>query len=185
MFARSSLVFFFRLFGNNIVDQKPFERDIRLEIWWTSRQVYSAVLDRRVWPTVEPQIEKEPCRYPGPGCGTTLQLFTLARFLEGAWEFAQLVYMLIWRGLMTGFLGKYCGRCRRNMEWGGHFLGPLNLCMPKARAVSQTHSGGGWPLPGLHLVTKPTTLTTPDGLLARTFCPPAWEVITLHTSRWR
>ena len=55
-------------------------------------KVYSKVLERRVRPIVEPQIEEEQCGFR-PGRGTTDQLFTLSRILEGAWEFAQPVYM--------------------------------------------------------------------------------------------
>ncbi len=39
---------------------------------------------------VEPQIKSEQCRFY-LSCGTTNQLFTLARILEGASEFAQQV----------------------------------------------------------------------------------------------
>ncbi|KAK5901379.1 hypothetical protein CgunFtcFv8_026257 [Champsocephalus gunnari] len=46
-------------------------------------KVYSKVLDR---------IEEEQCGFR-PGRGTTDQLFTLARILEGAWEYAYPVYM--------------------------------------------------------------------------------------------
>ena len=55
-------------------------------------KVYSKVLERRVRPIVEPQVEEEQCGFR-PGRGTTDQLFTLARILEGAWEYAQPVYM--------------------------------------------------------------------------------------------
>uniref|UniRef100_A0A8C5CRJ5 Reverse transcriptase domain-containing protein n=1 Tax=Gadus morhua TaxID=8049 RepID=A0A8C5CRJ5_GADMO len=55
-------------------------------------KVYSKVLERRVRPIVEPQIEEEQCGFR-PGRGTTDQLFTLARILEGAWEYAHPVYM--------------------------------------------------------------------------------------------
>ena len=55
-------------------------------------KVYSKVLERRVRPIVEPQIEEEQCRFL-PGRGTTDQLFTLAKILEGAWEYAYPVYM--------------------------------------------------------------------------------------------
>ena len=48
-------------------------------------KVYSKVLERRVRPIVEPQIEQEQCGIC-PGRVTTDQLFTLARILEGAWE---------------------------------------------------------------------------------------------------
>lgn len=43
-------------------------------------------------PIAEPQIEVEQCGFC-PGHGTTDQLFTLARILEGAWEYAHPVYM--------------------------------------------------------------------------------------------
>ncbi|KAK5865690.1 hypothetical protein PBY51_019939 [Eleginops maclovinus] len=55
-------------------------------------KLYSKVLERRVRPIVEPQIEEEQCGFR-PGLGTTDQLSTLARMLEGAWEYAHLVYM--------------------------------------------------------------------------------------------
>ncbi len=46
---------------------------------------YSKVLERRVWPVVEPCIKEEQCRYCS-GRRTTDQLFTLARMLEEAWN---------------------------------------------------------------------------------------------------
>ncbi len=55
-------------------------------------KVYSNVLERRVRPLVEPRTEKEQCGFC-PSCGTTDQLFTLTRILEGVWEFVQPVYM--------------------------------------------------------------------------------------------
>ena len=55
-------------------------------------KVYSKVLEWRVRPIVEPQIEEEQCGFR-PGRGTTDQLFTLARILEGTWEYAHPVYM--------------------------------------------------------------------------------------------
>ncbi len=55
-------------------------------------KVYARVLERRVWPIVEPQIQEEQCGFR-PGHGTVDQLFTLTRVLEGAWELAQPVYM--------------------------------------------------------------------------------------------
>ena len=54
-------------------------------------KVYSKVLERRVRPIVKPQIEMEQCGFR-PGRGRTDQLFTLARILEGAWEYAYPVY---------------------------------------------------------------------------------------------
>ena len=50
-------------------------------------KVYARVLEKRVRSIVEPQIEEEQCGFR-PGRGTVDQLFTLARVLEGAWEFA-------------------------------------------------------------------------------------------------
>lgn len=55
-------------------------------------KVFSKVLERRVWLIVKPQIEEERCGFC-PGCGTTEQLFSLARILEGAWEYAHPVHM--------------------------------------------------------------------------------------------
>ena len=55
-------------------------------------KVYAKVLERRVRPIVEPQIQEEQCGFR-PGRGTTDQLFTLAGILEKAWEYAYPVYM--------------------------------------------------------------------------------------------
>ncbi|KAK3510916.1 hypothetical protein QTP70_025542 [Hemibagrus guttatus] len=55
-------------------------------------KVYSRVLERRVRPLVEPQIQEEQCGFR-PSCGTLDQLYTLHRVLEGSWEFAQPVHM--------------------------------------------------------------------------------------------
>uniref|UniRef100_A0A669C209 Reverse transcriptase domain-containing protein n=1 Tax=Oreochromis niloticus TaxID=8128 RepID=A0A669C209_ORENI len=55
-------------------------------------KVYARVLERRVRPLVEPRIQEEQCGFR-PGRGTLDQLFILSRILEGAWEFAQPVYM--------------------------------------------------------------------------------------------
>ena len=55
-------------------------------------KVYAKVLERRVRPIVEPQIQEEQCGFR-PGRGTTDQIFTLAGILEKAWEFAYPVYM--------------------------------------------------------------------------------------------
>uniref|UniRef100_A0A8C6MJS2 Reverse transcriptase domain-containing protein n=1 Tax=Nothobranchius furzeri TaxID=105023 RepID=A0A8C6MJS2_NOTFU len=55
-------------------------------------KVYSGVLERRVRRIVEPQIQEEQCGFC-PGRGTLDQLYTLRGILEGAWEFAQPVYM--------------------------------------------------------------------------------------------
>uniref|UniRef100_A0AAR2LJT3 Reverse transcriptase domain-containing protein n=1 Tax=Pygocentrus nattereri TaxID=42514 RepID=A0AAR2LJT3_PYGNA len=55
-------------------------------------KVYAKVLERRLRPIVEPQIEEEQCGFR-PGRGTMDQLFTLSQIVEGAWEFANPVYM--------------------------------------------------------------------------------------------
>uniref|UniRef100_A0A3B4FLA9 Reverse transcriptase domain-containing protein n=1 Tax=Pundamilia nyererei TaxID=303518 RepID=A0A3B4FLA9_9CICH len=55
-------------------------------------KVYARVLERRVRPLVKPRIQEEQCGFR-PGRGTLDQLFILSRILEGAWEFAQPVYM--------------------------------------------------------------------------------------------
>jgi len=46
------------------------------------RKVYSKVLEWRLRPIVEPQLQEEQCRFR-PGCGTMDQLFTLAGLLGG------------------------------------------------------------------------------------------------------
>ena len=56
------------------------------------RKVYSKVLERRVWLIVKPRNEEEQCGFRS-GRGKTDQIFTLARILEGAWEYAHPVYM--------------------------------------------------------------------------------------------
>ena len=63
-------------------------------------KVYSKVLERRVRPIVR------------PGRGTTDQLFTLARILEGAWEYAYPVYMCFVD------LEKAYERVSREILWG-------------------------------------------------------------------
>ncbi|KAK3520789.1 hypothetical protein QTP70_032366 [Hemibagrus guttatus] len=55
-------------------------------------KVYSRVLERRVRPLVEPQIQEEQCGFR-PSRGTLDQLYTLHRVLKGSWEFAQPVHM--------------------------------------------------------------------------------------------
>ncbi|KAK3540202.1 hypothetical protein QTP70_028393 [Hemibagrus guttatus] len=55
-------------------------------------KVYSRVLERRVRPLVEPQIQEEQCGFR-PSRGRLDQLYTLHRVLEGLWEFAQPVHM--------------------------------------------------------------------------------------------
>uniref|UniRef100_A0AAQ4R3P6 Reverse transcriptase domain-containing protein n=1 Tax=Gasterosteus aculeatus aculeatus TaxID=481459 RepID=A0AAQ4R3P6_GASAC len=55
-------------------------------------KVFSKVLERRIRPIVKPRIEEEQCGFR-PGRGTTDQLFTLSRIIEGAWEYAHPVYI--------------------------------------------------------------------------------------------
>ncbi|GAA6085164.1 receptor-type tyrosine-protein phosphatase F-like, partial [Tachysurus ichikawai] len=55
-------------------------------------KVYARVLERRIRPIVEPRIQEEQCGFR-PGRGTLDHLYTLARLLEGSWEFAQPVHM--------------------------------------------------------------------------------------------
>ncbi|KAL3986594.1 KRAB domain-containing zinc finger protein [Sarotherodon galilaeus] len=55
-------------------------------------KVYARLLERRVHPLVESQIQEEQCGFR-PGRGTLDQLFIFSRILEGTWEFVQPVYM--------------------------------------------------------------------------------------------
>ena len=55
-------------------------------------KVYAKVLERRVRPIVEPQIQEEQCGFR-PGRGTTDQIYNLTGILEKAWEYAYPVYM--------------------------------------------------------------------------------------------
>ncbi|KAF7643867.1 hypothetical protein LDENG_00231770, partial [Lucifuga dentata] len=55
-------------------------------------KAYARVLEKKLRSTVESQIQEEQCGFR-PGRGTVDQLFTLTRTLEGAWEYAQPVYM--------------------------------------------------------------------------------------------
>jgi len=45
-------------------------------------KVYARVLESKLQPLVEPQIQDQQCEFC-PGCGTVDQLFNLARLLEG------------------------------------------------------------------------------------------------------
>ena len=96
------------------------------------------MLERRVRPKVKPQIEEEQCGFR-PGRGTTDQLFTLTRILEGAWEYAYPVYMCfvdlekaydrVPQEILRGVLHPVSG-------WGGSYSGPSKLSTLKVKAVS-------------------------------------------------
>ncbi|XP_028272713.1 uncharacterized protein LOC114443008 [Parambassis ranga] len=55
-------------------------------------KVYARVLERRIWPIVDPRIQEEQWGFR-PGCAILDQLYTLRRVLEGSWEFAQPVHI--------------------------------------------------------------------------------------------
>uniref|UniRef100_A0A3Q0SVJ2 X-ray repair complementing defective repair in Chinese hamster cells 3 n=1 Tax=Amphilophus citrinellus TaxID=61819 RepID=A0A3Q0SVJ2_AMPCI len=83
-------------------------------------KVYARVLERRVRPLVEPQIQEEQCGFC-PCHGTLDQLFILSRIFGCAWEFAQPVYMCfvdlekafkrIPQGSLWEVLREYGGSC--------------------------------------------------------------------------
>ncbi|KAK5904105.1 hypothetical protein CesoFtcFv8_005702 [Champsocephalus esox] len=94
-------------------------------------KVYSKVLERRVRPIVEPQIEEEQCGFR-PGRGTTDQLFTLAKILEGAWEYAYPVYMCLVD------LEKAYDRVPRELLW--EVLREYGVRGPLLRAIQSLYS---------------------------------------------
>lgn len=64
--------------SKSITTTKTSFRSLRLP-----GKVYTRVLERRVHPLVEPQVQEEQCGFH-PYCGTLNQLFTLFRILEGS-----------------------------------------------------------------------------------------------------
>ena len=114
-------------------------------------KVYSKVLERRVHPIVEPQIEEDQCGFC-PGRGTTDQLFTLARILEGAWEYAYPVYMCFVD------LEKAYDWVPWEILW--EVLQEYRVRGSLLRAIQSLYTlytvpSGGWPPPGMCLVTYP------------------------------
>jgi len=89
-----------------------------------SRKVYSRVLERRLRPIVEPQLQEEQCGFR-PVCGIVDQLFNLTRLLGGAWEFAiqSTCALWTWRRLMTVPLGNPVGGTAG--VWG---IGAVGTC---------------------------------------------------------
>ncbi|KAK3569254.1 hypothetical protein QTP86_026594, partial [Hemibagrus guttatus] len=92
-------------------------------------KVYSRVLERRVRPLVEPQIQEEQCGFR-PSRGTLDQLYTLHRVVEGSWEFAQPVHMCFvdWPHVsLVAFCGRI-SRCSQGLEgvrFGDHRISSL------------------------------------------------------------
>ena len=103
----------------------------------------------------EPQIEEEQCGFRR-GRGTTDQLFTLARILEGAWEYAYSDYMCFVD------LEKVYDRVPREILWEvlwgyrvrGSLLGANQSIYSQSESCVLVPSGG-WLPPGLRLVTIP------------------------------
>ncbi|XP_054456755.1 sodium- and chloride-dependent betaine transporter-like [Anoplopoma fimbria] len=130
-------------------------------IAWDS--VYSKVLERRVRPIVEPQIEEEQCGFR-PGRGTTDQLFTLARILEGAWEYAHPVYMCFvdLEKAYDRVPGRNCGRCCGSMGQSVSFsvgaglrqgcaLSPILFVIYMDRISRRSRGGEGLQFGGLRI----------------------------------
>ncbi|TKS64956.1 LINE-1 reverse transcriptase -like protein [Collichthys lucidus] len=94
-------------------------------------KVFSGVLERRVRKIVEPRIQEEQCGFR-PGRGTVDQLYTLSAVLEGAWEFAQPVYMCFVD------LEKAFDRVPRGVLWG--VLREYGVSDPLIRAIRSLYS---------------------------------------------
>ncbi|GAA6076081.1 uncharacterized protein LOC106910031 [Tachysurus ichikawai] len=91
-------------------------------------KVYARVLERRIRPIVEPRIQEEQCGFR-PGRGTLDHLYTLARLLEGSWEFAHAggTMSLGWPGNASVFPRKSWRKCLGRGK-SGH---PCLDCYPR------------------------------------------------------
>ena len=105
-------------------------------------KAYARVLERKLWPIVEPQIQEEQCGFH-PGHGRVHQLFTLARILEGSWELAHPVYMCFvdlekaYDCVPWGTLWGYCG----SMGYRDCCHQPFGPHITRVRAVSAFSAG--------------------------------------------
>ncbi|KAK3526552.1 hypothetical protein QTP70_030692 [Hemibagrus guttatus] len=94
-------------------------------------KVYSRVLERRVRPLVEPQIQEDQCGFR-PSHGTLDQLYTLHRVLQGSWEFVKPVHMCFVD------LEKAFDRVPHGILW--EVLWEYGVCGPLLRAVRSLYN---------------------------------------------